>query len=154
NFYIVFRDTRTEELYYAFYQEQGERLPEKEGLRWQMGRDLFSEVVRSEQPYLTDEFVRDTQRRDNRLRIDNASLHAWMGVPLSAGEGQILGCLALGTTDLAISYTRDQLNLFWNIAGLVATAIYKTRSFQESEERARQMKALNDISSQLAAEFE
>jgi signal transduction histidine kinase len=154
NFYIALRDTQADELYYAFYQEEGERVPEREGYRWRMGRDLMSEVVRSQQPVKTDNYVQETQRRDTRLHIDNSSLRAWMGVPLNAGQSGALGCLAIATTDSAVAYTEDQTRIFWAIADLAATAIYKTRLFAQTEERARQMKALNDISSRLASEFE
>src|SRR5262249_25558445 len=64
NFYIALHDERDDELYYVFYQEEGERLSEKEGYRWAVGRDLMSEVFRIKQPIRTDNFVLDTQRRD------------------------------------------------------------------------------------------
>ncbi len=154
NFFIALREKGQDELYYAFFQEEGERLPEKEGYRWRMGRDLISDVVRSGQPLHTDNYVQEMTRRDPRAHLDNTALRAWMGVPLNAGEGSALGCLALATTDPAVTYTEDQIRIFWAIADLAATAIYKTRLFAETEERARQMKVLNDISSRLASEFE
>jgi signal transduction histidine kinase len=154
NFFIALRERGQDELYYAFYQEEGERLPEKEGYRWRMGRDLLSDVVRSGQPINTDNYVTEMTRRDPRIHLENVPLRAWMGVPLNAGEGSALGCLALATTDPAITFTEDQIRIFWAIADLAATAIYKTRLFAETEERARQMKVLNDISSRLASEFE
>jgi signal transduction histidine kinase len=77
-----------------------------------------------------------------------------MGVPLNAGTGGALGCLALGTTDPVVTYTEDQLRIFWAIADMAATAIYKTRLLEDAEERARQMKVLNDTSSRLASEFD
>lgn len=154
NFYIVFRDANTDELIYAFYQEDGERLSEKEGYRWPLGRDLFSDVIRTQQGANTDNYVRETQRRDSRMRIENHSLRAWMAVPLNAGENATIGCLALATTDPSVIYTADQMRIFWDIASLAATAIFKARLFTETEERGRQMKVLNDISSRLAAAFE
>jgi signal transduction histidine kinase len=154
NFYIALRDERHDELYYAFYQEEGERIPEQEGYRWRIGRDLISDVIRTGQPIKTDNYAAEMARRDNRIRLENNRLHAWMGVPLNAGTGQALGCLAIATTDPVITYTEDQIRIFWAIADLAATAIYKARLFTETEERARQMKALNDISSRLASEFE
>jgi signal transduction histidine kinase len=154
NFYIAFRDAQTDELYYAFYQEDGDRIDEYEGFRWRIGRDLYSEVVRSQQPFKTDNFVQESQRRDPRIRIDNNAIRAWMGVPLNASEGLNLGCLALASTDPTISYSNDQMRIVWDIASLAATALYKTRLFAETEERGRQMKMLNDISSRLAMVFE
>ncbi|MEP7288095.1 MAG: GAF domain-containing protein [Chloroflexota bacterium] len=154
NFYIALREPEGEDLYYTFYQEEGDRVPEREGYRWHMGRDLISEVVRSGQPIRTDNYLQEMARRDPRVQVENSALRGWMGVPLNAGGSTALGCLAVATTEAAVTYTADQIRIFWNIADLAATAIYKTRLFSQAEERARQMKALNDISSKLASEFE
>ncbi|MBX3080847.1 MAG: GAF domain-containing protein [Anaerolineae bacterium] len=154
NFYIVLRDQQTDELSFTFYQEDNDRIEEREGNRWKLGRDLYSEVIRTQQPFETDNFVQETQRRDPRSRIDNPALRAWMGVPLNAGEGINLGCLALATTDPTVTYSGDQMRIFWDIASLAATALYKTRLLNSAQERERQMKALNDISSRLATAFE
>jgi signal transduction histidine kinase len=154
NFYIALRDERNDELFYSFYQEEGERVAEKEGFRWRMGRDLMSDIVRTGQPIKTENYVTESTKRDPRARFDNDKLRAWMGVPLNAGTGQALGALAIATTDPIVNYTEDQVRIFRSIADLAATAIYKARLFTETEERARQMKVLNDISSRLASEFE
>ncbi|MCC7449997.1 MAG: GAF domain-containing protein [Anaerolineae bacterium] len=153
NFYIVLRDPRHDELYYAFYQEAGERFSDRENVRWSFGRDLISEVVRTGQPLKVDNYVQEMARRDSRQRIENEHLRAWMGVPL-AGQGQALGCLAIATVDPTVTYSQDQIRVFWAIGDLAATAVYKAQLLTEAQERARQMKALNDTSSRLATEFE
>ncbi|MBN2471183.1 MAG: GAF domain-containing protein, partial [Anaerolineae bacterium] len=50
NFYIALRDPNTDELYYGFYSQDDERMPDREGVRWRIGRDLLSEIVRTGQP--------------------------------------------------------------------------------------------------------
>lgn len=152
NFYIVLYDDRTNELSFAFYQEDGERIPEREGYRWQADRDILSEIVRTRQPYRTENYARDMQRRD--ATPENPQLRAWLGVPLNAAEGRCIGALALGTTEIGVTYTEEQTKLFWNIADLAATALYKLSLLEESKQLARQMKVLNDTSSQLATLFE
>ncbi len=152
NFYIVLYDDRTGELTYAFYQDADERVPEREGYRWQADRDIFSEIVRSAQPYRTDNYARDMQRRG--APPENPQLRAWLGVPLNAGEGRCIGALALGTTEVGVTYTEEQTKLFWNIADLAATALYKLRLLEESKQLARQMQVLNATNSQLATFFE
>ncbi|MFQ3537129.1 MAG: GAF domain-containing protein [Aggregatilineales bacterium] len=152
NFYIVLYDERTNELTYAFFQEEGERLPEREGYRWQADRDIFSEIVRTRQPFRTENYAREIGRRG--LPLENPRLRAWLGVPLNAAEGRCIGALALGTTDLGLTYTEEQTKLFWNIADLAATALYKLRLLEESKQLARQMQMLNATSSQLATLFE
>ncbi len=152
NFYIVLYDDRTNELSYAFFQEDDERLPEREGYRWQADRDIFSEIVRSRQPFRTENYAREMQRRG--LTAENPRLRAWLGVPLNAAEGRCIGALALGSTDPNVTYTEEQTKLFWNIADLAATALYKLRLLEESNQLARQMQMLNATSSQLATLFE
>lgn len=154
HFYIALRDPKSEELSYVFYQEYGERITEKEGERWPMGGDLMSEVVRTQQPIRTDNYVRDMQRRDSANRIENTALRAWLGIPLNASDQQTLGCLVVASTDPTVVYTEDQTRILWSIADLAATAIYKTRLYSETAELARQMKILNDISSSLGTLFE
>lgn len=153
-FYIALRDQKTEELSYVFYQENRERVVEKEGLRWPMGRDLMSEVVRSQQPVRTDNYVRDMQRRDSTNRVEHMGLRAWLGIPLNASDRQTLGCLVVATTDPTMAFNDDQTRILWSIADLAATAIYKTRLYNETAELARRMTILNDISSNLGALFE
>lgn len=152
NFYIVLRDENTGELTYVFYQDADERDESKEGMRWQIGRDLFSEVVKTAQPFRTDNFPREMARRS--LAPENPAVRAWLGVPLNAGEGRCIGVLALSNTDPNVIYTEEQTKLFWNIADLAAAAIYKQRLLEESSSLARQMQILNETSSELAAYFE
>ncbi len=152
NFYIVLYDERTNELTYAFYQEDGERIPEREGRRRQASHDILSEIIHTRQPYRTDNYVRDMQRRG--AEPENMQLRAWIGVPLNAAEGHCIGALALGTTEIGVTYTEEQARLFWNIGDLAATALYKLHLLEESKQLARQMKVLNDTSSQFAALFE
>ncbi len=45
-FYIALRNPNTDELRYVFFNEGDDRIPEMEGRRWRMGRDLISEIAR------------------------------------------------------------------------------------------------------------
>ncbi len=154
NFYIALRKPRTEEVEYVFYQEGEERLPEREGERWSMGRDLISEVIRSKQPFRTENYLREMQRRDSANRIENPNVRAWLGIPLNAAEGETLGCIAIASTDPAVSYTEEQTRILWSLADLAATSIYKTRLYAETTALAERMKSLNEISSGLATLFD
>lgn len=119
-----------------------------------MGRDLMSEVVRTQQPIRTDNYVRDMQRRDSTHRVEHMGLRAWLGIPLNASDQQTLGCLVVATNDPTMTYNDDQTRILWSIADLAATAIYKTRLYNETAELARRMTILNDISSNLGTLFE
>ncbi len=147
NFFIALHDPSAAELYYAFYLQNDERLLEREGERWRMGRGLLSEVVRTGQPIRTDDYLSECAKRDVRPR--EHGFRAWMGVPLNAGA-TTMGAMAVASTMPGFTYTDDQLKVFWAIADTAATAIDKSRLFTETERRARQLAALNQISTRLA----
>ena len=73
-----------------------------------------------------------------------------MGVPLSAG-GRTMGVMAAGTADAATDFSAEQQKIFTDIGSLAATSLDKARLFAETQMRARQLGALNDISRQLVA---
>ncbi len=153
NLYITLRDPYTDELYYAFYAEEDERLTDKEGIRWRMGRDLLSEIVRVGQPIRLENYGVEVARRGVQSSLDNMSLKAWMGVPLNAPTTN-LGVISIGSTAISVSYSDEQLKILWQIADQAAIAIDKARLFRETEIRARQLTALNQISTQLATVFQ
>ncbi|MBN1680304.1 MAG: GAF domain-containing protein [Anaerolineae bacterium] len=154
NFYIALRNPNTNELAYVFYNEGDERIETMEGQRWRIGRDLMSEIARTQQTIRTDDYVRETLSRDASARIDNSNLKAWMGVPLLADTGEgVLGVMVAATTEPGIVFTDDQQDLFWDISNLAASAIDKLQLFDKTQQRARQLSAINEISSQLASEL-
>ena len=154
HFYIVLHDAATNEIYFAFYLEHGERYEDRENRRWTVGRDLFSEVVRSGQFLRVANFAQATGERGATAELVSAkvdpNLKAWMGVPLMAGA-RALGALAAGTSQSGRVYNDDQLKIFQDIGALAATSLDKSRLFAETNARARQLAALNDISSKLVA---
>lgn len=152
NFFIVLYDEKRSELAFVLYQEGEERVSEKEGLSWPLGRDLYSEVIRSQRPLRTDNYAREVTRRG--LTIDNPNLRAWVGVPLNAGENRTIGCLVISTDEPNVVYTEEQTRTFSNLADLAATALYKLRLLDETTQLARQMQVLNETSGQLATFFE
>ena len=56
HFYIALHDANNSQMYFAFYLQNDERYPEKEAQRWRLGNDLFSEIVRTRQPRLIDDY--------------------------------------------------------------------------------------------------
>lgn len=152
NFYIALRDPNTDEMYFAFYSESDERIQENEGDRWRMGRDLLSEIVRGGQPMRVENYAAEAARRGGFQPLKNPNLKAWIGVPLSA-PGTAIGVMCVGSTQANVTYGDDQLKILWQIADQAATAIDKARLFRETQIRARQLSALNQISTQLANVF-
>jgi signal transduction histidine kinase len=150
HFYIVLRDPAQHELYYAFFLEGEDRARANENRRWSMSNDLYSEVIRTGQPMRTRHYAQALSERGAEIRCEDPNLRAWMGVPMLAGT-QVLGVLAAGTTQPGRTYTDEQFKIFNDIGALAATSIDKARLFAETNIRARQLAALNDISRQLVA---
>ena len=76
-----------------------------------------------------------------------------MGVPLNAGAESI-GALSVGSHDPGTIYTRSQLELLQAIADQTAGAIVKARLLQETQQRARQLSTLNEVTRQLTSTLE
>lgn len=152
HFYIVLRETGTDRLFFAFFSENYERYRDRENRRWLIGRDLFSEVVRTGQALRVDDYSVVMKQRDTQPIHEDPDLKAWMGVPMIVGPATI-GLLATGTPQYGHSFTDDQLRIFGDIGALAATSIEKARLFNETNLRARQLSVLNDISRQMASEL-
>ena len=153
-FYIALRDLYTDEMMFVFYNEGDERITTRERQRWRMGRDLISEISRTQQTIRTDDYVRESQMRDPGGALLNANLKAWMGVPLLADTGEgVLGVMVAATTEPGVMFNDEQQDLFWDIANLASSAIDKLQLFDKTEQRAAQLDAINRISSELASEM-
>ncbi len=135
---------------FAFFVENGERLEEQERKPIANGQYLESEVLRERRPILTEDFTYECQKCGIVPRQEAV---IWLGVPLNAGADTI-GVLSLGKSDAAAAYTNEQLNLLQTIADQVAGAMVKIRLLQETEQRARQLSILNEMTRQLTSTLE
>lgn len=151
-FYIALRERGSSKLFFAFFLENDERYTDRENRRWLMGRDLFSEVVKEGKPLRVEDYVAEMQKRGSTIIYESLDLKGWMGVPLEAGSST-LGVLAVGSTEVGKKYTDEQLRVFSDIGTLAATSLEKARLFAETDLRARQLSALNEISQKLSSEL-
>ncbi len=149
-YYLLLKD-RAGVLRYAFFVENDERLNERENEPAPLDTGLESEILRTGQPIRTSEYVEECHRRG--VRPGARPFRAWMGVPLNAGAAT-LGAMVVAATDPTVTYTEDQLKVFWTIADQAASAITKAELFQQAEQRARQLQTLNDISLAIASTLE
>lgn len=149
-FYVVLSDAQQEQLYYAFFLENETRYEQYENKNWSIGNDLFTEIIRTAQPRLIEDYGAIMKRYNYTYHSESATTKGWMAVPLSAGQ-RTLGLLAVGDPDPEHRYNQEQLKIFGDVGALSATALERTRLFIETNVRARQLAALNDISRQLVA---
>jgi signal transduction histidine kinase len=142
HFTIIMRDAGTNTLSYVFFVQHNERDSAQENKPWPFGQGLASEVIRSGQTILTQDYLEECARR--RITPLNRPYTAWMGVPLNAGSGT-LGAMTIASLDPGQTFTDDQLRIFAAIADQAATALEKARLYSQTEERARQLATLNTV---------
>ena len=151
HFHITLYNEASDYFYYGFCVENNERIPERENLPFAANTGLDPEVIRNSRQLITQDYVRECQARSLTPVLEN--VFAWMGVPLNAGAESI-GALSIGSRDGATAYTRGQLELLQAIADQTAGAIVKARLLQETQQRARQLSTLNEITRQLTSTLE
>ncbi len=151
HFHITLYNRVSDYFYYGFCLENNERIPDRENQPFSFNMGLTPEVIRKSRPIITQDYIRECQARSHTPALENA--FAWMGVPLNAGA-ETIGALSIGSRDGAIVYTRGQLELLQAIADQTAGAIVKARLLQETEQRARQLSTLNEITRQLTSTLE
>lgn len=151
HFYIVLLNSTSNQLYYAFFSEYNERLRKMENRRWNRGNDIFSYILSDGQPVRYDDYTIMVEQLGFNPRNISEDVKAWMGVRLIANE-QPLGIMAVGTTRTNFTYSDERLKIFSDISALAATSIDKARLFDQTNQRARQLRALNDIGRRLQSE--
>jgi signal transduction histidine kinase/transcriptional regulator with GAF, ATPase, and Fis domain len=141
-------------MYYAFFSTGEEREEEREGRRWQMGRDLLSEIAETQNVIRTVDYITTARQRTPNARLDFPNAKAFMAAPLTADTAVgTLGVMVLASTNPLIRYSDEQLQLFLDIASIAASAIDKTRLFEATQTRSQQLEALNAIANQLSTEI-
>ena len=157
NLYILLNDAAALNFSHALFVENNERENDQENKPWPMGRGLASEIHRTGQPIRTDNYLDECRRRNvaprARHEIARQFHTAWMGVPLNAGADTI-GVMVVASFEPGVTFAEDQLKIFWAIADQAASALVRARLFLKSEERARQLSTLNELSTSMASDLE
>ena len=150
DFHIMLIQGETKQPIFAFFVQNADRLTESENHLLPSGQFLELEVLRQRQPIITDDYNYECQK--NGI-LPCRDVTAWIGVPLNAGADTI-GVLSLGKQDAVVGYTTEQLTLLETIADQVAGAMVKVRLLQETQQRARQLSTLNEMTRQLTSTLE
>ncbi len=151
DFWILLTDRYSDVSFYAFYLENDERISERENKPLPEGRGLEQVVLRTGRALRTTDY--ELECRNQGMLPAAQGVYAWMGVPLNAGADTI-GVLSLASRDISVSYTEEQMRLLQSIADQAAGAIVKSRLLEESEQRARQLSTLNEVSRDLGSTLE
>jgi signal transduction histidine kinase len=151
HFHITLYNEPSDYYYYGFCVENNERIPDRENQPFPVSTGLSPEVIAKSRQIITQDYIRECQARNFTPVLEN--VFAWMGVPLNAGAKSI-GALSIGSRDGATIYTRGQIELLQAIADQTAGAIVKARLLEETQQRARQLSTLNEITRQLTSTLE
>ena len=151
HFYITLYNRDNDYFYYGFTVENNDRLTARENIPFPSNVGIGPEIIRHGRPILTQDYLRECQSRG--LVPASASVFAWMGVPLNVGA-EWIGSLSVGSHDPGTTYSRNQLELLQAIADQTAGAIVKARLLQETQQRARQLSTLNEVTRQLTSTLE
>jgi signal transduction histidine kinase len=150
-FHISLYNRDAKYCYYGFRVDDGERVESLENQPLPPSLGLGQEIIRKGRPIITQDYTRECQSRN--LTPAAPGIYAWMGVPLNSGATTI-GALSVGSRDATVTYTRAQLDLLQSVADQTVGAIVKARLLQETEQRARQLATLNEITRQLTSTLE
>ena len=140
NFYIALYNLEKEMLSFAFYVEEGERIYQDD--EWSIDIGLGGEIIRTGRPIVTTDYIQECQQRG--ITPGGRPGRAWMGMPLSAGD-RVIGVMNISSFDSGVTYSEDQQQFFSAIADQAAAILDKAHLYQEMEERARQLAALNEV---------
>ncbi len=146
NFYIALYDEKVQEFSFAFYVEDGERKRAEEGARWPLGAGLTSDIVRTAEPIVTQDYVAECERRGLRPRERNRGQPglAWLGVPLRAGR-RVLGVLCVSSPREGTVYRSEHVRLLSTIASQAAVVIERAALGKRERRRTAELEMLDEI---------
>jgi signal transduction histidine kinase len=151
DFYIVLNHHQTKTLSYVFFVELDERISEKENLLLIEIQTIEAQVIESGVGLMVNNFSEYCRTRN--LPVLYPKMETAMIVPLNTGA-ITNGCIILGQRDRENRFTESQFALTQSIADLVAGAIEKSRLLEETEQYARQLAILNDLTRKLTSTLE
>ena len=151
DFRITLKSEVGDEYHHVFYISDNHRVLRRENQPFLAKQSLETVVIQSQYPIVTGDYAGECQRR--KMSAESKDIHAWMSVPLMAGD-QTIGAVCVGSRDPAVIYQSEQVNLLQAVADLVAGAIVKTRLLDESQKQAHQMATLNELTRSLTSTLE
>lgn len=128
-------------------QFTSDELSELEGGQYELGDDLVSSVIRSRQPLLFDEEIRQQSDLFGLGEIDT-SIRSWLGVPMLLGE-EILGVLSLTDLYNENRFSEDDAALIATIASQVAAGIQNANLLEQVQRSARRERLIHEITSKV-----
>ncbi|MBI3160472.1 MAG: GAF domain-containing protein [Chloroflexi bacterium] len=146
NFYVALYDEPTGWLRYPRAVKRGEL--QEWPARPLLDR-LTDRVVRERKPILlAQEAFKEMATLG--VPVGDELIHAWLGVPL-ATPNRTLGCLAVYSLQPGAAFTLEDQKLLATLASQVSVALMNALLLEETQNRARQLEALNATSTVISA---
>jgi len=79
-------------------------------------------------------------------------VYGWIGTPLKTSD-ETIGIMSIGSRNPDYEFTLGQRRLLESISGQASGAIVKTRLLEETNQRAMQFSALNEVTQQITSTF-
>ncbi|MBN1487761.1 MAG: GAF domain-containing protein [Anaerolineae bacterium] len=150
NFYLGLYHPHTKTLTYPFYVKGEQRIQKtaKESLE----QTLTSTLVKTGHAIRTTDYVEECRRRGLETG-DMLKPHAWMGVPLIAGD-EIMGVMVTFADDERLVFNQEDQNFFTTTAAQAASILQRLQLYEGLETRARQLGTLNEVGKLLASSLD
>ncbi|MGH2523471.1 MAG: GAF domain-containing protein, partial [Anaerolineales bacterium] len=148
NAYVALYDGQTNMLQIPYMLEQGKPISVP---AFPLGEGVSSVIVKSRQALFVN---RDTERYLVGLgaKLTGAPAQSFIGVPMVAGE-DVIGVISVQDVEQEGRFTESDVRLLSTIAASVGVAIQNVRLFEESQRRAGQLAALNDLGRAISGEL-
>ncbi|MBN1249619.1 MAG: GAF domain-containing protein, partial [Anaerolineae bacterium] len=150
NFYIALLDPDRDELSFAFYIENDERVYPT--FTWPAHPSLTGVLLENNMTIRTDDYTETCRQRGLEPKGPIIP-KAWMGTALSAGSRSI-GVMVASTTSTAVQFTKTEENLFVTAGAYTAAILERRALYERLESRARQLTTLNAIGNLLASSLD
>ncbi len=112
-------------------------------------------IIKTRQPVFVPEDVEGAMKDLGIQKVivgENVAAQCWMGVPMMIGE-RVIGVIAAQSEERPRVYTLHDLELLTAIASQAAIAFENARLFRNTQLRAEEMAALNDLARGLASQL-
>ncbi|MDF1498890.1 MAG: GAF domain-containing protein [Anaerolineales bacterium] len=117
------------------------------GVTSKLTGDLISSVIRSRQPMIFDEEIRNQAALFGIEDVDQ-EVRSWLGVPMQLGE-EILGVLAISDLQNENRFSEDDAALLATIASQVAAGIQNAKLLDQVQRSARRERLIYEITSKV-----
>src|SRR5690606_28845157 len=139
SFYLALADEPEGRIHFALVYEEGKA---RKPFTRAPGNGLTDYVLRTRRPLL----LNDAKQEARRLGIEPSvpAVKSYAGVPIIA-DGSVIGVMAVRNFDRVYAYSPDELRLLETIAASAAVALQNARLYEDSRQRANELRSLNKV---------